>query len=206
MSHSAPVLRVAPGVEVIGSEVGTPLSPALIVSAAEDATFAWASVVITDGFIPGDHLAADAGGTRIAANYDSATGVLTLTGADTLAHYQQALRTVRYWRTGGDADHRVARARDIAWQVSDGVAWSVPQVTNLTIVAKPEPRPGTTGPAGAQTTPSGSASGSPRVSPRNPVSRSTCRRPAVVRDARGSPCSGGTLLWIGCLHARVRYV
>jgi hypothetical protein len=137
------------------------------VSAAEGATFAWASVVITDGFIPGDHLAADAGGTRIAANYDSATGVLTLTGAATLAHYQQALRTVRYWRTGGDADHRVARARDIAWQVSDGVAWSVPQVTNLTIVAKPEPRPGTTGPAGAQTTPSGSASGSPRVSPRN---------------------------------------
>ena len=41
-------------------------------------------------------LAADTSGTSIVASYDAATGVLTLAGADTVANYQQVLRTITY--------------------------------------------------------------------------------------------------------------
>ena len=41
-------------------------------------------------------LAADTTGTAIVASYDSATGVLTLSGTDTAENYQQVLRTVSY--------------------------------------------------------------------------------------------------------------
>ena len=38
-------------------------------------------------------------GTAITASYDAASGVLTLTGTDTLAHYQQVLDSVTYAST-----------------------------------------------------------------------------------------------------------
>ena len=41
-------------------------------------------------------LSADTTGTSISASYDSGTGVLTLSGADTATNYQQVLRTVTY--------------------------------------------------------------------------------------------------------------
>ena len=41
-------------------------------------------------------LAANIGVTSISANYNSGTGVLSLTGLDTVANYQQVLRTITY--------------------------------------------------------------------------------------------------------------
>jgi len=134
MQNSAPVLSVAAHAAFIRNKARTTLSPSLTVSDADGTTLAWASVTITNGFRPGDHLSADTGATGIVADYDADTGVLTLTGTDTLAHYQQALQTVRYWLTGPDADD-AAQTRDIAWQVSNGIDWSLPQTTRLAITA-----------------------------------------------------------------------
>ena len=58
-----------------------------------------ATVSITGGLLDGDVLAATTAGTSITANYNAATGVLTLTGSDTLAHYQQVLDSVTYVST-----------------------------------------------------------------------------------------------------------
>ena len=58
---------------------------------------AWLTVTITnllDGF--NEVLSANTGGTSITATYSAGSGVLTLNGADTVANYQQVLRTVRY--------------------------------------------------------------------------------------------------------------
>ena len=46
-------------------------------------------------------LAATTAGTSITASYSSSTGVLTLSGTDTVAHYQQVLRTVTYNNSAG---------------------------------------------------------------------------------------------------------
>ncbi len=51
---------------------------------------------ITSGFLTGDTLAATTTGTSITASYNASTGVLSLSGSDTLAHYQQVLDSVSY--------------------------------------------------------------------------------------------------------------
>ena len=65
----------------------------LLVSDATSAVLASASVSIAGG-LPGDVLTADITGTNLTAAY--ANGVLTLTGPDTPAHFQQVLRGVRF--------------------------------------------------------------------------------------------------------------
>jgi hypothetical protein len=57
------------------------------------------TAAITTGGNPNNVLAADTTGTPITAGYDSATGVLTLSGAATAAQYQQVLRTITYNKT-----------------------------------------------------------------------------------------------------------
>ena len=62
-----------------------------------------ATVSITGGTFLGDDdlLATDTTGTNITANYDSTTETLTLSGSDTLAHYQTVLDRVTFETTGG---------------------------------------------------------------------------------------------------------
>ncbi|MGH7894602.1 MAG: hypothetical protein ACREQL_08030, partial [Candidatus Binatia bacterium] len=63
----------------------------------DSANLAWLTVTITnqlDG--TAELLSANTAGTGVTASYNPGTGVLTLNGADTVANYQQVLRTVRY--------------------------------------------------------------------------------------------------------------
>ncbi|MCH9674709.1 MAG: DUF4347 domain-containing protein, partial [Gammaproteobacteria bacterium] len=78
-------------------------------------------------------LAADTSGTSISADYNSAAGVLTLSGADSVANYQKVLRTVTYDNTSEVTD---ATARVVTFQASDGVQSSVVATTTLAIIAQ----------------------------------------------------------------------
>jgi hypothetical protein len=75
-------------------------------------------------------LAADTSGTSITSSYDSATGVLTLTGADTVANYQHVLRTVTY-----DNDSNIPDTTDrvIVFVASDGIDSSDNAATTVAI-------------------------------------------------------------------------
>ena len=89
------------------------------------------SVTITNHWDGADEvLSADTTGTSIIANYDSATGVLTLSGSDTVANYQQVLRTIAY-----DNSHWApfSEARIIEFVASDGVNDSSTATTRLTM-------------------------------------------------------------------------
>jgi hypothetical protein len=73
-----------------------------------------ATVSIANGFAPGDVLLASTNGTTIHELYNPATGVLTLTGNDTVAHYDKVLQSVSFFSiqtNNGTAD--------IATQVTD---------------------------------------------------------------------------------------
>ena len=50
-----------------------------------------ATVAIGTGFLATDVLAASTTGTSISESYNSASGMLTLSGTDSVAHYQQVL-------------------------------------------------------------------------------------------------------------------
>ncbi|WP_461521653.1 DUF2341 domain-containing protein, partial [Porticoccus sp.] len=79
-------------------------------------------------------LAADTTGTVITASYDSGTGVLSLTGADSVANYQQVLRSLTYDNSSEDPD---ITARVITVVANDGtedsntVTWNPPAPQGL---------------------------------------------------------------------------
>ncbi len=61
-------------------------------------------------------------GTSITVSYNASTGVLTLTGTDTIAHYQNALDQVQY-SVPANADPTNGgshTSRTISWSVKDG--------------------------------------------------------------------------------------
>ena len=64
--------------------------------------------------------------------YNSATGVLTLSGSDTVANYQQVLRTITYNNTSSNPD---AADRVIQVTVNDGVNTSNIATSTITIAS-----------------------------------------------------------------------
>ena len=79
-----------------------------------------------------ESLSADTTGTSITASYNSGTGVLTLSGADTVANYQQVLRTVSYNNTSENPD---TTARSITFVANDGTNDSNVGITTVTMIA-----------------------------------------------------------------------
>jgi hypothetical protein len=122
------------------TEEGGPvtLSNAVSVSDPDNATLAGATVQITGGTFAGDGdvLAANTAGTSITANYNTTTETLTLTGSDTLAHYQSVLDSVTYNAGENPNDFGSNPTRTVTWTLNDGAATSnlsAPQTTTVTI-------------------------------------------------------------------------
>ena len=85
------------------------------ISTAGGATLTSATISIMNGFVVGDTLNFATIGA-ISGSYSASTGVLTLSGSDTRANYQAALRTVTFSRsTGGPST-----TRTISFRVNDG--------------------------------------------------------------------------------------
>ncbi|MEX2138898.1 MAG: tandem-95 repeat protein [Pirellulales bacterium] len=104
-----------------------------VLSDADDANLVSLTVTITnllDG--TSEVLAADTSGTSIIASYDSVTGVLTLSGADTAAHYQQVLRTITYNNTSQTPN---TTARTVTFVASDGTDSSNVGTTTVAVNA-----------------------------------------------------------------------
>jgi hypothetical protein len=111
----------------------------LTVSDADNSALASATVAITSGFHAGeDALAFANDGSsmgNIAASYDSAAGVLSLTSVGataTLAQWQAALRAVTYTDTSDTPD---TANRTISFQVSDGADASAAAARTLSVAA-----------------------------------------------------------------------
>lgn len=86
---------------------------------SDSASLAGATVTLTnplDG-AAAETLAVTTAGTGIVGNYDTATGVLSLSGAGTVGEYQQVLRTITY---ANDAASPTGGDRAIAVVLNDG--------------------------------------------------------------------------------------
>lgn len=79
-----------------------------------------------------EQLTADTSGTSITAVYDSSTGILSLSGSDTVANYLQVLKTVTYDNVSEDPDTSV---RLIEFIVNDGMDDSSPAYTVVVMSA-----------------------------------------------------------------------
>jgi FecR protein len=94
-----------------------------------------AKVTISQGFLAGDTLSANTAGTSITASYDPTSGILTLSGTDTLAHYAQVLDSVTYASTATDPTNGGAdTSRTVSWHVGDGVSPSNVATSTVSVV------------------------------------------------------------------------
>ncbi len=119
-----------------GAAAPVTLDTAVTVSDPDsNGNLAGATVTISQGFLAGDALSANTAGTGITASYDPTSGILTLSGTDTLAHYAQVLDSVTYASTAADPTSGGAdTSRTISWQVADGVAPSNVATSTVSIV------------------------------------------------------------------------
>jgi hypothetical protein len=125
--NDAPVLSGVTAV-VVRPPTGGPVTLSSNVSIADvdNTTLTSATVRISAGSFlgDGDVLAISAGGltgTSITATFNPATETLTLSGADTLAHYEQVLEHVVFESTGSNPTNSgLNKTRTIEWQLNDG--------------------------------------------------------------------------------------
>ncbi len=115
-----PVVTPAATVGYVENSAPVALSPALALTDADDAQISGATVSIGAGRTSGDLLSAATAGTSITWSYDSGTGVLTLSGTDTVANYRQVLRSVSFESSSEDpTTDGTAVTRTILWSVTD---------------------------------------------------------------------------------------
>jgi hypothetical protein len=99
---------------------------------SDSATLAWLTAAIVDPRDGGlEILLADTAGTAIETAYDMPTGVLTLSGVDSLENYQRVLRSLVYQNNTAAPD---AVRREIRIVVSDGLDTSDAAVATVDIV------------------------------------------------------------------------
>ena len=110
--------------------VAAPGASIITVTDIDSGTLQTASVRIV-GLLAGDLLTATTAGTAITASYSAASGLLSLSGADTVAHYDQVLASVRYSSSSLNPTNFGANTlRTLQWSVDDGAS-----VNHLSAVA-----------------------------------------------------------------------
>ncbi|MDL2402063.1 DUF5801 repeats-in-toxin domain-containing protein [Rhizobium mayense] len=182
-TNDAPVLSsTASTASYTAGDAAMVLSSTTTVADVDNTTLASAKVSISSGFASGDVLSVALTGTSITASYNATTGVLTLTGNDTLAHYQAVLDSVTFSSTSSST-----ATRTISWSVNDGAVDSSVSTTTLTVAAHQDVAPVldlNTSTAGSDSSISYKAkTGAVNLAPH-----------ALVTDADSTNFSGGTLV------------
>jgi hypothetical protein len=111
--------------------VAATLENGLSLADADTTAMTGATVSISAGLASGDTLTCTTTGTNITASY--ATGTLTLSGNDTLANYQQVLKTVTFANLANHDPTSGSATRTISWQVRDQYANGSAATTTLTV-------------------------------------------------------------------------
>jgi hypothetical protein len=108
---------------------------ALTVADPFSATLAGAQISVSAGFVAGDVLSVTTSGA-VTSGYNNSTGVLTLSGTDTLSAYQAVLRTVGFRSTATDATSGgLSSSRTIAFTVTNGSSGSAAATRSIAVSA-----------------------------------------------------------------------
>jgi FG-GAP-like repeat len=123
-----PVLTAGAAVSYVAGATPVALDAGLSVSDTDSVNLTAATVTISAGFLAGDALSVGSPQAGITSAYNAATGVLTLSGAASLAAYQKELDSVTY-----ASPHATASTRTITWSVNDGVNTSAPTTSTVSV-------------------------------------------------------------------------
>jgi hypothetical protein len=130
--NDAPVVTTTAGnLSYTENDPATAIDTGLTVTDGDSANLVGATVAITSGFVAAQDTLAFVNQNGITGNYNSGTGVLTLTGSSSVANYQTALRSVTYQNS---SDNPTA-SRTVTFIVDDGSSTSTPATRGITINA-----------------------------------------------------------------------
>ena len=114
-----PVLASIEGgaIAYTANDPATLITGTLAITDVDDTDMESAVVAITSNFQTGEDVLAFADTPEITGSYASGTGILTLTGTDTIASWEVALRSVTYDNTSGTPN---TSTRTVSFTVNDG--------------------------------------------------------------------------------------
>ena len=112
------------------------VTPALTVQDVDSPNMIGAAVKITGNYQQGQDQLLFVNTAKIQGSWDVLTGTLSLSGLDTQANYQAALRTVKYVNTSNNPS---VLTRTVSMTVNDGLASSNVATRNITVVAVNDP-------------------------------------------------------------------
>jgi VCBS repeat-containing protein len=115
--NDAPVVTAGGTLSYTENQAATAIDGAITVTDPDSANLISATAQITSNYVNGEDILSFVNTGTISGSFDSLTGKLTLTGSDTVANYQTALRNVLYNNT---SENPSASARTVTWQVNDG--------------------------------------------------------------------------------------
>jgi hypothetical protein len=117
------------------SNLAFPIDPGITVTDSVTQTLAGATVTISNNYAADQDVLGFTNQNGITGSWDPATGVLTLTGAASVADYQAALQSVTYGNTSDDPS---TLDRTVSFVVDDGAAFgnlSDPATRTITVAA-----------------------------------------------------------------------
>jgi uncharacterized repeat protein (TIGR01451 family) len=112
------------------------VDPALTATDADSASLVSATVRITGNYQNGEDVLSFVDTANITGVFTPATGTLALTGLDTVAAWQSALRSVAYENTSDDPE---TADRTVTWIASDGVESSAAVTSTIEVTAVNDP-------------------------------------------------------------------
>ncbi|HHJ40449.1 MAG: hypothetical protein AXA67_08385 [Methylothermaceae bacteria B42] len=132
--NDAPILAgiESTALSYIENDPVTAITSAITLSDVDDTNIESAVIQITGNYQNSEDVLSFANFSNIIGNWDSASGTLTLSGSDTLANYQAALRSVTYINI---SDNPSTLTRTVSFTVNDGSADSNAQTRNITVTA-----------------------------------------------------------------------
>jgi len=132
--NDAPVVAGAGGtLAYTEDDPATFIDTDLTLSDVDDVNIESASVTISAGLVGVEDVLSFTSAFGITGTYNSATGVLTLSGSATLAQYEQVLESVTYQNT--NTGNPSTAARTITWVVNDGTDSSAGVTSTITLAA-----------------------------------------------------------------------
>ncbi len=117
-------------------ETAIPLDSNVTVSDIDSPLLSSASVQIANNYVQGQEVLSFTNTPNLVGAFDAATGTLTITGNDTPAAYQNALRSVLYQNL---SDNPSTAERTVAFTVTDGFATSNTSTRPLDVIAVDTP-------------------------------------------------------------------
>jgi lipopolysaccharide export system protein LptA len=137
IAHEPPnLISVAPSLGFTQGNTTT-ISPSITVTDFDSANLVGGTVQIAGSFAgDGDVLGFSTSGTSVTASYNAASETLTLSGTDTLAHYQSVLDSVKFSSGSDPTNHGSNSTRAVTWVVNDGngsLGSSAVQTTTISI-------------------------------------------------------------------------